>query len=523
MTTEPRFTVAARALRQFGAELITSDEVALNELIKNAFDAKSKRVRIDINAPADAHTLLSVAEDLEQQTLPLVAAKERVSQALALGLPAKARQDLMNELFHGTPDAIEVSRRLRAVHESHFWIEVTDTGVGMSREQLQTEFLTIGTPNKWLQKQQVQDSSLLGEKGIGRLSMMRLARHAFVTSKREHDAAWHQIQFHWKLFDDATKSLEEIPIPIVRLRNSAPARDSGTTIRLFELGSVWNSEKVENFIHGYLRRLQDPFQATTRPYPIDVYFNGERQAIPSMYAWFSAAAQFKASIEFRPSLDSSAVALRRRIRWRHAQSDELREWTVQSLVSELSVTAATLNNVGAFDAKVLWFNRQLLTSDDIEHSAKEIKDELNIWCGGFAIYRDGFRIGRTGGMDDDWLQMDEKALRSQGFMLNRYQTVGSLRINSKDNPRLIDAANRESLVSCPEYEALRDIFADVIVKDLRSHISSVQIATTKATIERDAGELSLRQVEKDSVGGLRWYPYMSKKPHRWKWGDLAKK
>ncbi|MEA9482800.1 hypothetical protein VC290_21250 [Xanthomonas campestris] len=41
------FSVAARTLIHLGAELITSDEVALNELIKNAFDAESKRVRIE--------------------------------------------------------------------------------------------------------------------------------------------------------------------------------------------------------------------------------------------------------------------------------------------------------------------------------------------------------------------------------------------------------------------------------------------------------------------------------------------
>lgn len=40
------FKVAARTLRHLGGELITSDEMALNELIKNAFDAGSKRVKV---------------------------------------------------------------------------------------------------------------------------------------------------------------------------------------------------------------------------------------------------------------------------------------------------------------------------------------------------------------------------------------------------------------------------------------------------------------------------------------------
>src|ERR1035441_1565840 len=43
------FRVAARTVLQLGAELISSDGVAFYELIKNAFDARTKRaVRVDV-------------------------------------------------------------------------------------------------------------------------------------------------------------------------------------------------------------------------------------------------------------------------------------------------------------------------------------------------------------------------------------------------------------------------------------------------------------------------------------------
>ena len=40
------FRVAARAVLELGAELISSDEIALYELVKNAFDAGSSDVEI---------------------------------------------------------------------------------------------------------------------------------------------------------------------------------------------------------------------------------------------------------------------------------------------------------------------------------------------------------------------------------------------------------------------------------------------------------------------------------------------
>jgi hypothetical protein len=42
------FKITARTILQLGAELISSDAIAFYELIKNAFDAKSKKVTVRI-------------------------------------------------------------------------------------------------------------------------------------------------------------------------------------------------------------------------------------------------------------------------------------------------------------------------------------------------------------------------------------------------------------------------------------------------------------------------------------------
>ncbi|MEZ6840793.1 hypothetical protein ABVN80_05860 [Acinetobacter baumannii] len=58
------FKVAARTLRHLGGELITSDENgSFNELIKNAFDAGSKRVKVFINYPMNLAVLSKTLED----------------------------------------------------------------------------------------------------------------------------------------------------------------------------------------------------------------------------------------------------------------------------------------------------------------------------------------------------------------------------------------------------------------------------------------------------------------------------
>jgi signal transduction histidine kinase len=137
----------------------------------------------------------------------------------------------------------------------------------------------------------------------------------------------------------------------------------------------------------------------------------------------------------------------------------------------------------------------MLTTNTVEKTRSEIAEELNHWCGGFSVYRDNFRVGKTGGMDDDWLEWDSGALKSKGFTLNRYQTVGSVSISSASNPRLVDAANRERLIACPEQLLLKSLLGDIIVQDFRSHINAVREAEAKISIAEESTEVSLRRSE----------------------------
>ena len=85
------FRISARALRQLGAELITSDDVALNELIKNAFDADSPRVAVNIQASVDVHALDLIEQRLESGQMTHDEARERIARAASTQLSTADR------------------------------------------------------------------------------------------------------------------------------------------------------------------------------------------------------------------------------------------------------------------------------------------------------------------------------------------------------------------------------------------------------------------------------------------------
>lgn len=487
------FRIAARAMRQLGAELITSDEMALYELIKNGFDALSPRTEVAISAPADAAALALVREQVSTGRVSVSVALERLEKTLSADLTIEQRASVLHRFKDHSSSAADLSDFLDAFLRDDFWIQVSDTGSGMSADELRDKFMMVGTPNKLLEKAHA-NRTILGEKGIGRLSMMKLGHVAIVSSKVAGATSWNSIEFDWKKFDKPGAELGQV---LFEVTEGEPDTEQvhGTVIRITELLANWSATKVNEFLNKYVRRLQDPFAKPRRPYPIDVLLNGHRLAITPIPSWLLDVAQFHCEISYTPSTeDSQSVALRREVVWKGASSVEARTWTLDELAVLVGVPVETCRSLGPFTASCYWFNRALIVGT-VDHPKPRMLAELNVWCGGFSVYRDGFRVGQTGGMEDDWLEWDGKALKTKGFMLNRYQTVGTVSITSKGNPRLVDAANRERLVSCPEQTLLVGLLGDIVARDLRSHIDAIKQVEVKKAIEEESAEESLKRSE----------------------------
>ena len=137
------FRVAARTILQLGAELISSDSIALYELIKNAFDAGSEKgavIRVHIAIPH--HTVQYLVNELR-------IAQQNDSQELE-----KLRRKILSQIDQIPPHTSlpEIRHRARLaqsfgeiieVLECANRIQVEDSGEGMSLNDLNDVYLTI--------------------------------------------------------------------------------------------------------------------------------------------------------------------------------------------------------------------------------------------------------------------------------------------------------------------------------------------------------------------------------------------
>lgn len=476
------FKIAARALRQLGAELITSDDIALNELIKNSFDATSPRVEVQVSSPFKYPTskLIKLAKDWEGTSIEVL---DKFQSCLLSELSETRKKSLTEEFLDCSFDTYvetieDLSRRFN-------YIKITDTGVGMSPDELRDNFLVVGTPVKWLKKKEDSSSALLGEKGVGRLSMMRLGRYSALksgTSSNKHNA---YIKFDWDEFDDPTKYLEDVEIQFNEEYEEKSVGESGTSIKISSLNDYWSLQKTNDFVNKFLRRLHNPFESKKSRFPIDVSFNGKRIEIERMHSWLRNSANFHASVDLViPEKDEEEKVFLRKLKWHGKDTFEKRELSVLELTRMLECTVEDLRALGPIRIDCLWFNRTDWKKDTHEKSRGEFIEELNIWCGGFTLYRDSFRIGLTGSQENDWLKMDKSSLTSQGFTFNRYQTVGAISITQKNNPNLVDAANRESLIDSSSLSLLKRFMEDVVILDLKTHITVIKEAEEKGTVAK---------------------------------------
>lgn len=482
------FKITARTLFHLGADLISSDAMALYELVKNAFDAGSERVQISVSARAP----VAEANPLIEEMAELLENRTELDEGEFIDLAERVFETLSDEADEDYLLALRNADDLRQLHELYSRvneIRVSDTGDGMSFDDLSEIFLTVGT----MSRKDVVDERrkhgvdadtrpILGEKGVGRLSTMRLGDRLLVETVRAEDEHFSLLDLDWTLFSRRPEVLLE-EIEIEPIHGGIKDRIKGTTLFISQLKSDWTGQKLTDIARDEFSRLNDPFERETR-FPIDLAFNGEAVVIPSFRNLLLEEAHAVVSVTFGPEdptdiepngqiVDGAKLHLRGSVDYRLRKRTLPIDLSGQHLLSAIGATYETLRSLGTFDLKIYWYNRAILEEVDTIGDKNAVQKLVNAWSGGVMVYRDGFRVGGHGSGADDWLGLDRKALASGGYKVNRAQLIGRLGISSIANPQLIDQTNREGLRDSPEKDALVTLLKFVVERVFRAFLNSV--------------------------------------------------
>jgi signal transduction histidine kinase len=194
--THLQFEASAYLQTLIGRELIRSEDLALIELVKNAYDSGAHNVTITVRPP---------------------------------GLKEPGE------------------------------IEVCDDGGGMTLAQFRRAFMWAGYSDKSVVPSS-DGRVATGEKGIGRFAADRLGQKLTVVTKAKSARRGLKVEIDWTVFNSRTKRFSDVTVPVVEIADDPllPV-GGGTVLRISRLRQVWDREQLQS-LRRALSQLLDPYQ-----------------------------------------------------------------------------------------------------------------------------------------------------------------------------------------------------------------------------------------------------------------------
>ena len=517
------FRITARTLLELGAELIGSDAVALYELAKNSVDARSPIVRIKVQSILPYSRFRQAVDMIDDGEMPLGEIRNQLEQWITPDAPSGTARPMLRDL-EGASNRKDFRKILIAAYRTLNFVEVSDDGDGMSLEELDTIFLTIGTRSRRAEKGSWDlggaepSRPLLGDKGVGRLSVMRLGDHLSVRTTRAGERRWNDLEIDWTRFShDSDALLEEVAVAPQPGPRKDDAATQGTTIRVSQLKGDWSRAKFGAMLNSEFSRMVDPFDRRRGNRLFRITYNDQQVTLPQIPQRLFDVAHAKVNARFQRLPDRQVqlvVEMDYRLNTHKKQVITLPEVKLVSITKSRSTRV--LRKLGPFTLEFLWFNRLFLTAVEGLGTRSDVQGLVRQWAGGLMVFRDGFRINPYGGADDDWLQLDKKAFGRRGYKLNRQQVVGRVNLTWR-NRRLIEQTNREGLVDNEYKEALVSILQKVL-EDFKTFSQNIEdelkqedltsVDVLKARVAKSKSEVQkrIRQIAADApeqAGPLR--------------------
>ena len=435
LDTQP-FSVSARVALQLGRESISSSVTAILELVKNAYDADAKLVRIRFSG-------------------------------LGSSMPK---------------------------------LVIEDNGRGMTVDDLRNNWMVIGTANKAKNRKTSMGRVQTGEKGLGRLGLDRLCDRTRVQSITAKSSEGIELDVDWRRYEQAESRLEEVRHEIYGVPNldRDPLTQAwvkfpqGTRLILDQLKDDWSLESLAE-LRAELSLLVSPFSAPN-DFSIELDTGLPNESLDgsvSVPPFVLEAANWKVvgTIDDRDMVEISMTAAGHDIEY-HQKPVPWAEWQKGSGAKPFC---------GPMRFEFYYFPRKEATVGEQTLSKAAVTQFLDA-NQGIRIYRDGFRVkpyGQPNG-DGDWLQLAFKKTRSPegvaqdaapgAWRLAYHQVVGAVFLTLEKNPALSDQTNREGLLEGKAFAHLR-VFAAKVVRFFEMKHQEFEIARKRTkSVEPDAEE-----------------------------------
>lgn len=400
------FRPRARLIKTIGEELISNDNVAITELVKNSYDAGSPIVDITFTGNVK-----------EKEITKRVGRKE-------------------------------ITERQHYIEKENATIIIYDQGKGMDFETILHAWMEPATNYKKKEENRNTNRKFSGEKGIGRFASAKLSSKLELITKQENDneiVVW----FDWNDFSNEETYLDNVKVNWV-IRPATEIKEHGTILKLTNLSDDWDEDKIGE-LRVALSRLLNPIVpnedfliSINLPNLIGKSLSGiiERPETLNRPNYFIKGSVSKEGAPLSVIFYSKKVG-----------REEILDLPEKLFTSIKPYSAGPFS----FEFKVWDRDNENLSSiaTEINSIIKNVKRDLDDLCG-ISIYRDNIRVLPYGNQNNDWVRLDLRRVNNPTLRLSNNQIVGYISIGLETNPELKDQSNREGIVEGQAFEDLKD-------------------------------------------------------------------
>jgi signal transduction histidine kinase len=289
-------------------------------------------------------------------------------------------------------------------------IVISDNGVGMDLETLQSGWLVIGKSEKEGASDRTSlDRLRVGSKGLGRLAALRLGTHVELdTRPKSQPNIEYSVSICWNDFD-TVDSVEQVTLsPTNKLTDDV----HGTTILIKNL-KVKIGKREINRLARELLLLADPFDTNVsfRPKLLGTGFTDLEKQVND---------QFFEDAEFflKASLDEHGYASAKLIDWKGATVAVASHFDISKYRQKLETSeiSSDVNNLSTdlpyqksvptnFELWIFQLDPQSFSAKNREDNSTQIRRWLES-VGGVHLYHRGLRVAPYGDKGDDWLKIN---------------------------------------------------------------------------------------------------------------------
>lgn len=403
------FRMHPRVFSALGADLVTNDVVAVIELVKNCYDAFAENVWIRF----------CVGQD-------------------------------------GTPS-----------------LEIEDDGTGMDRETIDEVWSVVATPYREENPRSKKGKKIrrvVGEKGLGRLSVSRLGDRLEILTQSNREPCW-ELSVDWSELAKEN-DLSDCYVYCRKYPEDSPFRRSGTILSIQGLKASWDDSQISD-LEENLARLISPFSELGE---FNIYLSrdtseqtDEIEEVEIQSPGFLTRPKYK--IEGVVDGEGNVTA---RYQFSPIKAGKKRTKSISLSWTQIFDDIQDKGRFGFVEdhAKCGEFSFEIRAWDLATHDTEEIAQKFDFQKSnirkairvhkGISVYRDGVLVLPKSEGARDWLGLDLRRVSKVGTRMSTSQLVGYVAISGDDNPEILDTSDRERLASNTSVAEFEEILKAVV-------------------------------------------------------------